>query len=96
MESGEDCASPDEVAMKKPLRPSQCRGFMRKELAKSFQEIVTGFIEQTKSGSCVHVKLANELLAEQPKRRGRKQNSPQSLMAKLLNSEGPTSGQQLE
>jgi hypothetical protein len=46
----------------KALRPGQCRTHMRNELAKEFREIVKGFVAAAKSGSCPHVKLANELL----------------------------------
>jgi len=52
---------------RKALRPGQCRTHMRNELAKEFREIVEGFVAAAKSGSCPHVKLANELL--QPIRR---------------------------
>jgi hypothetical protein len=79
--------STNESDMKKPLRPSQCRGHMRRELAKEFPKIVTGFIEQAKSGSCVHVKLANELLAPVPKRRTRKHNAAGQFLAELMQQE---------
>lgn len=45
-----------------PLRPGQCRAHMREVLAAEFREIVKGFVEGAKSGSCQHVKLATELL----------------------------------
>lgn len=46
----------------KPLRPAQCRAFMRRHLAESFPRIVEGFVNQAETGSCMHVKLASELL----------------------------------
>lgn len=46
----------------RPLRPSQCRTFMRDQLAREFRGIVQGFVQEAKSGSCQHVKLATELL----------------------------------
>lgn len=52
----------------KYMRPTECRSFMRKTLAKEFEEIVKGFIEAAKKGSCPHVKLATELL--KPDRKG--------------------------
>ena len=45
-----------------PLRPAQCRAFMRKHLASAFPKIVEGFVNQAETGSCMHVKLASELL----------------------------------
>lgn len=44
------------------MRPGQCRSHMRQTLAKEFEQIVKGFVEAAKSGSCPHVKLATELL----------------------------------
>jgi hypothetical protein len=52
----------------KYMRPTQCRSFMRKTLAREFEEIVKGFIAAAKKGSCPHVKLATELL--KPERTG--------------------------
>jgi hypothetical protein len=52
----------------KYMRPSECRGHMRRTLAKEFQGIVDGFVEAAKKGSCPHVKLATELL--KPIRKG--------------------------
>lgn len=50
----------------KPLRPSECRAYMRRRLAGEFRGIVDGFVKSAKAGSCQHVKLATELL--EPKR----------------------------
>ncbi len=56
-----------------PLRPSQCRAYMRRELAREFRGIVDGFVKGAKKGSCQHVKLATELVAApaRQKRRGK-------------------------
>ena len=64
-----------DFAGKPPLRPAQCRAYMRKELAREFRGIVDGFVKGAKSGSCQHVKLATELLESKkrpdPMRSGR-------------------------
>lgn len=52
----------------KYMRPTECRSYMRKTLAKEYEEIVKGFIAAAKKGSCPHVKLATELL--KPDRQG--------------------------
>ena len=64
------------------LWPRQCRGYLRKELAKSFKEIVSGFVKQAESGSVQHLRLATELLGQpvEPKRR---KGSAQMLLQKL-------------
>ena len=54
----------------KPLRPAQCRAFMRKHLAGAFPKIVEGFVNQAETGSCMHVKLASELLDSKRKASG--------------------------
>ena len=53
---------------KRLLQPAGCRSYMRKRLADEFGEIVSGFVEEAKKGSCTHVKLATELL--KPTRKG--------------------------
>ncbi|MBW4037528.1 MAG: hypothetical protein HIU91_01400 [Acidobacteria bacterium] len=65
-------------------RPSQCRHDMRRALAESFDEIMKGFIEEAKTGSCAHVKLATELLKSPRKPRAQKKGSSvEKLMQKL-------------
>jgi hypothetical protein len=44
------------------LSPAKCRSYLRKRLAKEFEEITKGFIGAAKTGSCQHLKLATELL----------------------------------
>ena len=51
---------------KKPLRPSQCRTHLRKELAGGFRKIVAGLVERATAGSYQHVKLVVELLEIRP------------------------------
>ncbi len=62
-----DGASAGKTAEGKPLRPAQCRAYMRRALAKNFEGIVKGFIKGAESGSCPHVKLATELLESKPR-----------------------------
>ena len=50
-----------------PLRPSQCRAYMRRTIAEEYRGIVKGFVESAKQGSCQHVKLATEMMST-PKR----------------------------
>lgn len=65
-----------------PLRPSQCREYMRQTLAREFRGIVQGFVEGAKTGSCQHVKLAAELL-ERPPRAHNGRRTVQRLLEKL-------------
>jgi hypothetical protein len=68
----------------RPLRPSQCRTAMRKALSEEFGAIVKGFVEQAKSGSAAHVRLANELLEPPVKKTRRRGEDPVALMLKKL------------
>ena len=65
-----------------PLKPSQCRAYMRRELAREFRGIVRGFVDGAKKGSCQHVKLAAELLAT-PKRQRRRKDAADRLVDEL-------------
>ena len=82
-------AAEDEPAVKvqKPLRPAQCRAYMRRELAREFRGIVKGFVDGAKSGSCQHVKLAAELL-QSPKRAPRRRKGSAERMVEELRREG--------
>ena len=64
----------------RPLRPAQCRAYMRRTLAREFRGIVDGFIEGAKSGSCQHVKLVTELMQGSPKVRARGKSTVQQLL----------------
>jgi hypothetical protein len=46
----------------KPLRPSQCRTYLRKTVAGAYRDIVKGFVTQAKSGGCQHLKMATEVI----------------------------------
>ena len=72
-------AADQETKREKPLRPGQCRAHMRKVLAAEFTEIVKGFVEQAKSGSCQHVKLATELLESKRRPASKTQKSTATL-----------------
>jgi hypothetical protein len=47
---------------KRLLAPASCRAYMRKTLVKAFPEIVKGFVDAAKTGSCPHVKMVTELM----------------------------------
>jgi hypothetical protein len=55
------------VAPEKPLRPHQCRKHLRETVAAAYRDIVAGFVDQAKNGSCQHLKMATEVV-ESPKR----------------------------
>ena len=67
----------------RPLRPGQCRDYMRRELAREFRGIVQGFVKSAKAGNCQHVKLATELLKAPPKRRAKGKGTIQQLLEQL-------------
>jgi hypothetical protein len=48
-----------------------------------FPAIVEGFLEEAKKGSCVHLKLATELLGPTRKRASRKKSSVTKLLEEL-------------
>jgi hypothetical protein len=73
----------------KALKPSQCRAFMRRHLAASFPKIVEGFVNQAETGSCVHVKLASELLET---RRGEGRGSRKNSAREVLRAWAQTTG----
>ena len=73
--------------VEKPLRPSQCREYMRQTLAREFRGIVQGFVEGAKTGSCQHVKLAAELMERPARSRTRGNQSVQRLLEKLEREE---------
>ena len=68
-------SEPEPSVKKPPMRPAECRAYMRRTLAERFPEIVDGFVKGAKSGSCPHVKLATEFLevrrTAQPAKTGR-------------------------
>lgn len=56
---------------------------MRKRIAEEFPEIVRGFLDGAKTGSCTHVKLATELLGEPEASRTPRKGSAMRLLEKL-------------
>lgn len=44
------------------LRPSQCRSYLRRELAEQLPGVVKALVESAKTGSYQHVKLMTDLL----------------------------------
>ena len=72
------------VKAKKPMKPSACRGYMRKELATHFEAIVEGFVTGAKAGNCGHVKLATEFLEEKAMvKKSRKKGVAERLLEEL-------------
>ena len=72
-----------EVAkVKKPLKPHECRNHLRKTVAAAYRDIVAGFVEEAKSGSCQHLKMATEVV--ESKKRVRKSSRPKSATEELL------------
>ena len=71
------------AAEERPLRPSQCRAYMRNALAREFRGIVDGFVEGAKSGSCQHVKLATELVQTAARKRASGRGQVQRLVEQL-------------
>lgn len=76
-------AEEESEARERPLKPSQCRAYMRKELAREFRGIVKGFVEGAKKGNCQHVKLAAELIDAPKRTRTRTKGSAQRLLEEL-------------
>lgn len=81
-------AAPVPVPVLLPLRPSQCRAYMRRELAREFREIVQGFVEGAKKGSCQHVKLATELVGTPERRRRRGKGAVRALIEEFEAAKG--------
>jgi hypothetical protein len=65
------------------LKPAGCRSYLRRRLARVFPAIVEGFLEEAKKGSCVHLKLATELLGPVRKRASRRKGSVTKLLERL-------------
>ena len=66
-----------------PLRPSQCRAYMRRELAREFRGIVRGFVKGAKTGSCQHVKLATALVGTPAQTRNRGEQTIKRLIREM-------------
>ena len=75
-------------AAERPLRPSQCREYMRRVLAREFRGIVQGFVQEARSGSCQHVKLATELVTTPPRRQVRRKGTLATLIEEMERGSG--------
>jgi hypothetical protein len=73
-----------EKQAKRLMQPAGCRSYMRRRLAKEFPEIVDGFVEEAKKGSCPHVKLATEFLRPVRKGTSRRKSEATKLLDDLL------------
>lgn len=58
------------MGQEKPLRPSQCRTHLRKTVAAAYRDIVAGFVDQAKGGSCQHLKMATEVVDSEKRAKG--------------------------
>ena len=54
----------------RPLRPAQCRRWLRNTLAENLPQLTRRFLKDTTPRSCAHMKLVTELI-ETPERRSR-------------------------
>jgi hypothetical protein len=70
------------------LAPAGCRAYMRKTLVKEFPEIVKGFVEAAKTGSCPHLKLATELMKPARQVNPRQKKGPAARLIERLEKEG--------
>ena len=88
--SRQDPAPTEQTAVmpKAPMRPAQCRAYMRGVLAREFPGIVEGFVQEAKSGSCQHVKLATELMKPTTKAKARRKGRVQELLEQLQREAG--------
>jgi hypothetical protein len=76
------------TAPEKPLRPGQCKKHLQKTVAAAYREIVAGFVEQAKGGSCQHLKMATEVLESAKRMRpGPRVKGPSELMLEELERE---------
>lgn len=64
----------------RPLKPSQCRTYMRRTLAAQFPYILRGLVQGARKGSCQHVKLATELLQSTQPREAKKRGTVERLL----------------
>ena len=88
-EDGAEMVSADELESAgelEPLRSGECRKHLRATVAGAFRLIVAGFVEQAKSGSCQHLKMALEVL-EPKKRAPSRQKGPAELMLEEFDRE---------
>jgi hypothetical protein len=73
---------------KRPLRPGECRMFLRKTLARAFPAIVQGFVNEAMEGSCQHLKLAAEITESGKRvRKAKEEKGPAQLLLEQLERE---------
>lgn len=66
---------------KRPLRPGECRAYLRRSLARAFPAIVQGFVNEAMEGSCQHLKLAAEITQSGKRvRKCREEKGPAQLL----------------
>jgi len=80
--TGETAAA--EKLAKRLMQPAGCRAYLRRRLAKEFEEIVDGFLKEAKKGSCPHVKLATEFLKPVRKGTPRRKSAATKMLDDLL------------
>jgi len=69
------------VTLKAPLRPHQCQRHLRLTVAAAYRDIVAGFVDEAKAGSCQHLKMATEVVASKKRVRAAKRvKGPSELM----------------
>jgi hypothetical protein len=73
---------------KRLLAPAGCRAYMRKTLVKEFPEIVQGFVDAAKTGSCPHVKMVTELMKPVRKANPRPKKGPAAKLIENLEKQG--------
>lgn len=69
----------------KPLRPAQCKRYVRRTLAEYLPVMLRGLVEGASKGSCQHIKLATELLWAQETAPERREKSSVTRMLEELN-----------
>ena len=82
------------VAVKLPTAV-QCKQTFQRELAGNIKEIVKGFVDEAKKGSCAHVKLANELLDAVIEQQAARRKGPAERQADAWIREGKPKAQKI-
>ncbi len=71
-----------------PLKPAQCRAWVRRTVAEHMPEVVEGFLNEAAKGGCGHLKMASETVASRPTGAGpRKGKGPEDLLMEELERE---------
>jgi hypothetical protein len=72
----------DIETVRRPLRPSQCRVWMQRTLARNYPLVVRRFLEDATPKSCAHMKMVTELLEADVKTPKRKKDGIDRVLAK--------------